>query len=77
MPKISMPLMIVHGVNDSCVPISQAQLFREALEDTGYECGKGQISNTSNSEPRDTVPPTSIRTLTILDEFLKRRMGDE
>jgi len=37
--NLAAPLLVVHGVNDSRVPVSQARLFRDRLEELGYEAG--------------------------------------
>ena len=35
--NVAAPLFLVHGVNDRRVPVSQARLFRERLDDLGYD----------------------------------------
>jgi dipeptidyl aminopeptidase/acylaminoacyl peptidase len=35
--NVAAPLLVVHGVNDRRVPVSQARLFREALAEAGRE----------------------------------------
>jgi dipeptidyl aminopeptidase/acylaminoacyl peptidase len=37
--NVDAPIFVVHGVNDRRVPVSQARIFREALEEAGYEEG--------------------------------------
>ena len=37
--NVAGPLLLVHGVNDSRVPVSQARRFKAALVDAGYEEG--------------------------------------
>ncbi|WP_436907952.1 S9 family peptidase [Halosimplex marinum] len=37
--NVDSPLLVVHGVNDRRVPVSQARIVREALDDAGYEEG--------------------------------------
>jgi len=35
--NVDAPLFLVHGVNDRRVPVSQARIMRDALEEAGYE----------------------------------------
>jgi len=37
--NLDAPLLIVHGVNDPRVPVSQARILRDALDDAGFEEG--------------------------------------
>ncbi len=75
--SLSAPLLIVHGVNDRRVPISQARLLREALTDAGYEEGPetdfeyvelGEEGHASSDIDQ------KIRTFEILLDFLDRRL---
>lgn len=73
--NLDVPLMIVHGVNDSRVPISQARLFREALEDAGYEPDEDFEYVELGAEGHGSTDiDQKVRTLTLLDEFLERQM---
>ncbi len=77
--NLDAPLFIVHGVNDRRVPVSQARLFRDALEDAGYTEGPdgafeyrelGEEGHASSDiEQRNGVPPPR--------RLLGRRVGTE
>jgi len=43
--NVDAPLFLIHGVNDRRVPVSQARIFREALEDSGYEAGEDSVAS--------------------------------
>jgi len=75
--NLSAPLLIVHGVNDRRVPISQARLLREALTDAGYE--EGETADFEYVELGEEGHASSdidqkIRTFEILIDFLDRRL---
>jgi len=75
--NLSAPLSIVHGVNDPRCPISQARLFRDALEDAGFEAGEqGEFEyNELGAEGHgSTDVDNKLRTFRILADFLERRM---
>lgn len=38
--NLSLPLCVLHGVNDRRVPVSQARRFREALDAHGFTDGE-------------------------------------
>jgi len=76
--NVDAPLLIVHGVNDRRVPVSQARIFREALEDAGYEEGEdgdfeyrelGEEGHASSDQEQ------KLRLFRLLDDFLDRRVG--
>jgi dipeptidyl aminopeptidase/acylaminoacyl peptidase len=78
--NVDAPLFIVHGVNDRRVPVSQARLFREALEEHGYEAGEngdfeyrelGEEGHASSDQQQ------KLRMFELLAEFLDRRIGAE
>jgi dipeptidyl aminopeptidase/acylaminoacyl peptidase len=71
---------MVHGVNDRRVPVSQARLFREVLEDAGYEAGEdgdfeykelGEEGHASSDQQQ------KLRMFESLEDFLDRRIGTE
>lgn len=76
--NVDSPLLILHGVGDSRVPVSQARLMDDALEEAGYEKGPdgdyeyeelgGEGHKSSDSEQK-------IRVFTLMDEFLDRRLA--
>jgi dipeptidyl aminopeptidase/acylaminoacyl peptidase len=76
--EVSAPLLMVHGVNDQRVPLSQARIFREALDEHGYTEGEdgdyeyvelGEEGHASSDIDR------KIRFFHVLDDFLDRRLG--
>jgi dipeptidyl aminopeptidase/acylaminoacyl peptidase len=78
--NVDAPLFIVHGVNDRRVPVSQARIFREALEAHGYESGEdgdfeyeelGEEGHASSDQQQ------KLRMFELLAEFLDRRIGAE
>jgi dipeptidyl aminopeptidase/acylaminoacyl peptidase len=76
--NLAAPLLIVHGVNDRRVPVSQARRFRDALDDFGYT--EGEEADYEYVELGDEGHASSdierkVRTLRILDDFLDRRLG--
>ena len=78
--NLDAPLFMVHGVNDRRVPVSQARLFREVLEDAGYEAGEdgdfeykelGEEGHASSDQQQ------KLRMFESLEDFLDRRIGTE
>ncbi len=76
--NLSAPLLMVHGVNDHRVPVGQARLFRDRLEELGYEAGAefeyeelGEEGHASSDQEQ------KLRLFRLLDEFLDRRIGTE
>jgi len=76
--NVDSPLLVVHGVNDRRVPVSQARIVREALEDAGYEGGEtgdfeyeelGEEGHASSDQTQ------KLRLFRLLDDFLDRRVG--
>ena len=76
--NLAAPLLMVHGVNDRRVPVSQARLFREALEGLGYDEGEdgdfeyrelGAEGHASSDQAQ------KLRMFRLLDDFLQRRVG--
>jgi dipeptidyl aminopeptidase/acylaminoacyl peptidase len=75
---VDAPLLVVHGVNDRRVPVSQARIVREALEDAGFEAGTdgdfeyvelGEEGHASSDQTQ------KLRLFRLLDDFLDRRVG--
>jgi dipeptidyl aminopeptidase/acylaminoacyl peptidase len=76
--NLDAPIFAVHGVNDRRVPVSQARIFREALEDAGFEEGEdgefeyrelGEEGHASSDQEQ------KLRMFTLLADFLDRRVG--
>jgi dipeptidyl aminopeptidase/acylaminoacyl peptidase len=75
--NIQAPIYIIHGVNDPRCPISQARLFRDALEDQGLEAGEdGDFEYTELGEEGhgSTDIDQKIRSFELLADFLDRRL---
>ncbi|WP_254767139.1 S9 family peptidase [Salinilacihabitans rarus] len=76
--NLDAPLLVVHGVNDRRVPVSQARLFRDRLADLGYERGEdGDFEYVELGEEGHASSDVDqkIRLFRILDDFLDRRLG--
>ncbi|NEU57086.1 prolyl oligopeptidase family serine peptidase [Halorussus sp. MSC15.2] len=77
--NLAAPLLLLHGVNDRRVPVSQARIFRDALDDLGYEGGEdGDYEYVELGEEGhgSSDIQQKIRAFEILDDFLGRRLGD-
>jgi dipeptidyl aminopeptidase/acylaminoacyl peptidase len=78
--NLDAPLCMVHGVNDRRVPVSQARLFRDVLEERGLEAGEdgafeyhelGEEGHASSDQAQ------KLRLFRLLTEFLERRVDLE
>ncbi|PSP15604.1 S9 family peptidase [Halobacteriales archaeon QH_10_67_13] len=75
---IATPLLIVHGVNDPRVPVSQARILRDRLEAAGYEAGADfEYEELGEEGHGSTDIDQKIRSLELLDDFLERRIGTD
>ncbi|WP_435115186.1 S9 family peptidase [Halolamina sp. C58] len=75
--NLAAPLLMVHGVNDRRVPVSQARIFRDALEEAGYEEGEDadyEYVELGEEGHASSDIDQKIRMLRTLDDFLKRRL---
>ncbi len=76
--NLDAPVLVVHGVNDRRVPVSQARLFREALQDAGYEEGTDyEYEELGEEGHASTDQDQKLRMFRLLDDFLARRIGTE
>ena len=76
--NLDAPLLIVHGVNDPRVPVSQARLLRDALEEAGFEEGEEfEYEELGEEGHGSTDIDQKIRSLELLDDFMERRVGTE
>jgi dipeptidyl aminopeptidase/acylaminoacyl peptidase len=78
--NVDAPLFVVHGVNDRRVPVSQARIVREALEDAGYrdgEDGDFEYEELGEEGHASSDQEQKLRMFRLLDDFLQRRVGDE
>jgi len=81
--NVAAPLLIVHGVNDRRVPISQARIFRDAVEDAGYVGSEAAESGEVDFEYRElgeeghasSDQQQKLRMFRLLDDFLSRHAG--
>ncbi|ELZ94973.1 dipeptidylaminopeptidase/acylaminoacyl-peptidase [Haloferax mucosum ATCC BAA-1512] len=73
--NVDAPLCILHGVNDRRVPISQARLFRDALDEHGYEEGTDYEYHELGDEGHASSDiDQKTRTFELLADFLDRRV---
>ena len=76
--NVDAPLLIVHGVNDPRVPVSQARILRDALDDAGFAEGADYEYEELGEEGHGSGDiDQKIRSLELLDDFLDRRIGAE
>jgi dipeptidyl aminopeptidase/acylaminoacyl peptidase len=74
--NVDAPLLMVHGVNDPRVPVSQARIFRDAMDETGFEEGADYEYEELGEEGHGSSDiDDKIRSLELLDDFLARRVG--
>ncbi|WP_049980908.1 S9 family peptidase [Halolamina rubra] len=76
--NLDAPLLIVHGVNDRRVPVSQARIMRDRLEALGYERGEdGEFEYHELGEEGhgSSDIDQKKRTFRLLGAFLDRRLG--
>ena len=74
--NLDAPLLIVHGVNDPRVPVSQARLLRDALVEAGFEAGEDFEYEELGEEGHGSSDiADKLRSLELLDDFLDRRVG--
>ncbi|HEY6643511.1 alpha/beta hydrolase family protein [Povalibacter sp.] len=67
--RVQAPVLLIHGVNDTVVPIMQSQLMAKALGDAGRKCTFVQLEGEDHWLSRSA---TRIRLLNELDVFLAR-----
>jgi len=75
--NLAAPLLLVHGVNDRRVPVSQARLFRDRLAELGYQEGEdGDFEYVELGEEghASTDVDQKIRMFETLADFLDRRL---
>jgi dipeptidyl aminopeptidase/acylaminoacyl peptidase len=71
------PICIVHGVNDPRCPISQARVFRDALEERGWEDGEDgdfEYHELGEEGHASTDTEQRLRQYRILADYLDRRL---
>ncbi|WP_248515091.1 prolyl oligopeptidase family serine peptidase [Salinarchaeum laminariae] len=74
--NLSAPALLVHGVNDRRVPVSQARLFRDRLEELGHEEGDAfEYVELGEEGHASSDIDQKIRLFEILADFLDRRVS--
>ncbi|MCO8256499.1 prolyl oligopeptidase family serine peptidase [Haladaptatus sp. AB618] len=76
--NLSSPLLMVHGVNDRRVPVSQARLFRDALEEDGFVKGEDEdfeYVELGEEGHGSTDIEQKIRSMELVADFLDRRVA--
>jgi dipeptidyl aminopeptidase/acylaminoacyl peptidase len=69
------PILMVHGVNDPRCPVSQARVFRDALEDRGWVAGDDFRYEELGEEGHGSSDiDQKIRAYRIMAEYLADRM---
>lgn len=77
--NVTAPVGIVHGVNDPRCPISQARVFRDALEERGWEAGEDgdfEYYELSEEGHGSSDIDQKIRAFRIMEDYLERRLKD-
>jgi dipeptidyl aminopeptidase/acylaminoacyl peptidase len=75
--NLAAPLFMLHGVNDRRVPVSQARIFRERLEELGYEGGEGgdfEYHELGEEGHASSDQDQKLRLFRLLSDFLDRRL---
>jgi dipeptidyl aminopeptidase/acylaminoacyl peptidase len=75
--ELKRPILIVHGVNDPRCPISQARLFRDALEERGWEVGEDgdfEYEELGEEGHGSTDQDQKVRAFQIVGDYLDRRL---
>ncbi|GAB3685231.1 S9 family peptidase [Salinarchaeum chitinilyticum] len=76
--NLSAPTLLVHGVNDRRVPVSQARIFRDRLEELGYEAEDDfEYVELGEEGHASSDIDQKIRLFEILADFLDRRASAE
>jgi dipeptidyl aminopeptidase/acylaminoacyl peptidase len=73
--EMTAPILMVHGVNDPRCPVSQARIFRDALEERGWEDGEEfQYEELGEEGHGSSDIDQKIRAYRIMAEYLAERM---
>ena len=75
--NLAAPVLVVHGVNDRRVPVSQARLFKEALKEAGFEEGETgdfEYVELGKEGHASTDQEQKLRMFRTLEDFLTRRL---
>ena len=86
--NLAAPLLIVHGVNDRRVPVSQARIMRDRLEELGYErveepadggddaAGEFEYRELGEEGHGSADIDQKIRSFRLVGDFFDRRLGE-
>jgi len=75
--NIQNPIFMVHGVNDPRCPIEQARVFRDALEEMGWEEGADgdfEYEELGEEGHGSSDIQQKIRSFELVDDYLGRRL---
>jgi dipeptidyl aminopeptidase/acylaminoacyl peptidase len=73
--NMTAPILMVHGVNDPRCPVSQARVFRDALEERGWADGDEFRYEELGEEGHGSSDiDQKIRAYRIMEEYLADRM---
>jgi dipeptidyl aminopeptidase/acylaminoacyl peptidase len=75
--EMTAPVFVVHGVNDPRCPISQARVFRDALQDRGWEEGPEGDFEYEELEAEghgSSDVEQKVRAFGLIGEYLERRL---
>lgn len=67
------PVLLIHGADDTTVPIAQSQIMNDALKKAGKDV---QFVTLDGDDHYFTLAKTRIRMLTELEAFLKKNIGN-
>ena len=73
MGNVRAPVLLIHGNNDTVVPIAQSQLMQRALQDAGKSV---QLLELEGEDHWLSRAPTRLATLQALDTFLAEHLGN-
>ena len=74
--NLDAPIFLIHGVNDRRVPVSQARIFKEALEDRDLEeTDDYEYKELGEEGHASSDQDQKLRTFQALADFLDRRVG--
>ena len=71
--NVRAPVLLIHGNNDTVVPIAQSQLMQRALQDAGKSV---QLLELEGEDHWLSRAPTRLATLQALDTFLAEHLGN-
>ena len=70
--KIKIPILLIHGTNDSIVPVSQSRTMKKALDKAGR---KTELIELEKEDHGGWETYNEIRVLIAIDQFLWKHLG--